>query len=80
MPLEFIDMNSPPVVAVNCDNPNVMGKEKWHRMRFEKSTKNDNIELRKKRKYVVKKTDNVPFRLLPPVNGLMVIHALVHMM
>ena len=28
MPLEFIDLNSPPVFAVNCDNQKVMGKEK----------------------------------------------------
>ena len=50
MPLEFIDLNSPPVVAVNCDNRKVMGKEKWHRKRCEKSTtKNDNIEFRKKK-------------------------------
>ena len=48
MPLEFIDLNSPPVVAVNCDNRKAMGKEKWHRTRFEKSTKSDNIEFRKK--------------------------------
>ena len=26
-----------------------MGKEKWQRARFEKSTKNDNIEFRKKK-------------------------------
>ena len=49
MPLKFIDLNSPPVVAVNCDNRKAMGKEKWHRTRFEKSTKNDNIEFRKKK-------------------------------
>ena len=49
MPLEFIDLNSPPVVAVNCDIRKVMGKEKWHRTRFEKSTKNDNTEFRKKK-------------------------------
>ena len=36
-----------PVVAVKCDNRKAMGKEKWHRTRFEKSTKNDNIEFRK---------------------------------
>ena len=28
MPLEFIDMNSPHAVAVNCDNQKVMGKGK----------------------------------------------------
>ena len=27
MPLEFIDLNSPPVVAVNCDNRKAMGKK-----------------------------------------------------
>ena len=38
--------NSPPVVAVNCDNRKAMGKEKWHKVKFEKSTKNDSIEFR----------------------------------
>ena len=49
IPLEFIDLNSHPVVTVNCDNRKAMGKEKWHRTRFDKSTKNDNIEYRKKK-------------------------------
>ena len=48
MPLEFISLNSPPVIAVNCYNRKAMGKEKWHRKRLEKSTKNDNTELKKK--------------------------------
>ena len=48
MPFEFIDLNSPPVVAVNFDNRQAVGKEKWHRTRLEKSIKNNNIELRKK--------------------------------
>ena len=39
MPVKFIDFNFPPVVALNCDNRKAMGKEKWHRMKFEKSTK-----------------------------------------
>ena len=34
MPLEFINFNSPPVVAVNCDNRKAMGKEKWHKKRL----------------------------------------------
>ena len=38
MPLIFIYLNSPP-----------MGKEKWHKAEFEKSTKNDSIEFRKKK-------------------------------
>ena len=49
MPLEFIDLNSPPVVAVNCDNQKAMGKEKWHITKSEKFTKNDSIEFRKKK-------------------------------
>ena len=50
MPIRFIDLNFPPVVAVNCDNQKAMGKEKWHRMKFEKSTtKNVNIEFRQKK-------------------------------
>ena len=49
MPLEFIYLSSPPVVAVNCDNRKTMGKEKWHKTKFEKSTKNDSIEFRKKK-------------------------------
>ena len=48
MPLEFIDLNSSPVVTVNCDNRKTMGKEKWHRTRIEKSTKNHDIKFRKK--------------------------------
>ena len=36
MPLELIYLNSPPVVAVNCDNWKAMGKGKWHK----KSLKN----------------------------------------
>ena len=49
MPLEFIYLNSPPVAAVNCENRKAMGKEKWHKGKFEKSTKNDSIEFRKKK-------------------------------
>ena len=47
MPLEFIYLNSPPVVAVNCDNQKAMGKEKWHKTKFEKSTKSYSIGLEK---------------------------------
>ena len=56
MPLEFIYLNSPPVVAVNCDNRKAMGKEKWHKVKFEKSTKNDSIEFREQK--TKKKTKN----------------------
>ena len=49
MPLEFIFLNSPSVVAVNCDNRKAMGKEKCPKTTFEKPTKNDNIEFRKKK-------------------------------
>ena len=49
MPLEFIKLNSPPVVAVNCDNRKAMGKEKWHGVSLERSTKNTNIELGRKK-------------------------------
>ena len=49
MPLEFNYLNSPPVVAVNCDNRKAMGKEKWHKVKFEKTTKNDSIEFRKQK-------------------------------
>ena len=45
---EFINLNSPPVVAVNCDNGKAMGKEKWHRTSLERSTKNNNMELGQK--------------------------------
>ena len=47
MSLEFIDLNSLPVIAVNCDNRKAMGK-KMVQNEFEKSTQNDNIEIRKK--------------------------------
>ena len=49
MPLQFIYLNSPPVVAVNCDNRKAMGKEKWHKVKFEKSTKSDSIEFKKRK-------------------------------
>ena len=39
MPLEFIDLNTPPIVAVNYDNRKAMGKEKWHKTKFEKLLK-----------------------------------------
>ena len=48
MSLKFIYLNLPPVVAVNCDNPKAIWKEKWHKAKFEKSTKNDSIKFRKK--------------------------------
>ena len=48
MPLEFINLNFPPVVAVNCEKRKAIGKEKWHRTRLERSTKNNNIESRRK--------------------------------
>ena len=49
IPFEFIDSNSSPAVAVNCDNRKAIGKEKCHRTRFEKSTKNDNLKFSKKK-------------------------------
>ena len=45
MPLKFINLNSPPVVAVNSGNGRALGKEKWHRKSLERSTKNNNMEL-----------------------------------
>ena len=56
MPLEFIYLNSPPVVAVNCDNRKAMGKEKWHKVKFEKFTKNDSIKFREQKNKI--KTKN----------------------
>ena len=50
MPLEFIYFNPSPAVAVNCNNRKAMGKEKWHKVKLEKSTKNDSIEFRKKKR------------------------------
>ena len=58
MPLEFIYLNSPPVIAVNCDKRKAMGKEKWHKVKFEKSAKNDSIEFRKKNKKQTNKEPN----------------------
>ena len=58
MPLEFIYLNSPPVVAVNCGNRKAMGKEKWHKVKFEKSTKNDSIEFREQKTNKNKKQTN----------------------
>ena len=48
MPLEFINLSSPPVAKVNCDNGKAMGKEKWPRTNLEKSTKINNMELGQK--------------------------------
>ena len=50
MLLEFIYLNSSPVVTVNCDNQKAMGKEKWHKVKFEKSTKSDSIEFIEQKK------------------------------
>ena len=47
MPLEFIDLNSPPVVAVNCDNGKFFGKNDTERG-LKKTAENNNIELGKK--------------------------------
>ena len=47
MPLEFIDLNSPPAVAVNCDNGKYFGKNDTERG-LKKTAKNNNIELGKK--------------------------------
>ena len=49
MLLKFIDLNSPPGFAVNCDNQKAMEKEKYLRKGFEESTKNGDIELKKKK-------------------------------
>ena len=48
MPLEFTDLNSLLVAAVNCDNRKATGKEKWHKKKFEKSTK-PRTQFRKKK-------------------------------
>ena len=57
MLLEFIYLNSPPVVPVNYDNRKAMGKEKWHKVKFEKSTKNDSIEFREQKTKQKQKTN-----------------------
>ena len=57
MPLEFIYLNSPPVVAVTCDKRKGMGKKKWHKVKFEKSTKNDSKEFRKQNERNKKQTN-----------------------
>ena len=62
MPLEFIYLNSPPVVAVNCDNRKAMGKEKWRKAKFEKSTKNDSIEFRKQKNKQTKMKDKMEIK------------------
>ena len=58
MPLEFIYLNFPPVVAVNCDNRKAIGKEKWHKVKFENPAKNDSIEFRKQKKKKTNKRTN----------------------
>ena len=50
MPLEFIDLDSPPVVAVTCDNRKVMGKEKIAQKEgLKNQQKIDNMQFRKKK-------------------------------
>ena len=49
MPFQFIYLNSPPVVAVNCHKRKAMGKEKWHKAKFEKSQKMIAQSLEKKK-------------------------------
>ena len=39
MLFEFINFNSPPFVAVNCDNGKVMGKLQCHTTNLERLTK-----------------------------------------
>ena len=57
MLLQFLYLNSPPVVAVNCDNQKAMGKEKWHKVNFEKSTKKIAQSLENKTKKTNKQTN-----------------------
>ena len=45
MLLEFIDLNSFPVVSFNCDNQNVLRIEKYYTARLE-NEKKDNTEFR----------------------------------
>ena len=47
MPLKFIDLNYPSIVAFNCDNRNVMVKEKNGTQRGLKSQKIDDKEIGK---------------------------------
>ena len=56
MPLESIYLNSPHVVAVKCDNRQATGKEKWHKVKFEKSTKMIAESLQNKKKTKQNKT------------------------
>ena len=49
MPLKLNELISPLIVAVNCDNQNVMRKEKNGTQRgLENQKQNDNIEFRTK--------------------------------
>ena len=43
--------------AVICDKQKAMGKEKWHKVKFEKSTKNDSIEFREQKTKQKQKTN-----------------------
>ena len=64
MPLQFLYLNSPPVVAVSCDNRKAMGKEKWHKVNFEKSTKNiaQSLENKTKQKQTNKEKDKMEIK------------------
>ena len=46
--IELVNLNFLSVVAVTCDNSEAMGKEKCHKTKLPKSTKNNNIKFRKK--------------------------------
>ena len=46
MALEFIDLNLPLLPQLTVTTGKLWGR-KWQRTRFEKSTKNHNIEIRK---------------------------------
>ena len=74
MPLKFVYLNSPPVVAVNCDNRKAMGKEKWHKVKFEKSTKNDSIEFREQKTKNKKTKANKPTNKQKRQNGSQVLN------
>ena len=64
MLLQFLYLNSPPVVAVNCDNQKAMGKEKWHKVNFEKSTKKiaQSLENKTKQKTTNKEKDKMEIK------------------
>ena len=66
MPLKFIDLNYPSIVAFNCDNRNVMVKEKNSTQQSLKSQKIDDKEIGKNTSFSLSPNRQKGFKLVLP--------------